>query len=75
LLVGRALADVADRSFASGSFDLVVANHLLNDLPDIAGPVSELARVLRSAGRLMILMLSSVFLRAPPSDGDPPADG
>jgi ubiquinone/menaquinone biosynthesis C-methylase UbiE len=68
------LADVADRSFASVSFDLVVANHLLNDLPDIAGPVSELARVLRPAGRLMILMLSSVFPRAPPSDGDPPAD-
>jgi ubiquinone/menaquinone biosynthesis C-methylase UbiE len=40
-------ADVADLRFDSGSFDLAVANHLFNDLPDIVGPVGELARVLR----------------------------
>jgi ubiquinone/menaquinone biosynthesis C-methylase UbiE len=43
-------ADVADLRFDSGSFDLAVANHLFNDLPDIVGPVGELARVLRPGG-------------------------
>lgn len=54
-------ADVADLPFDSNSFDLAVANHLLNDLPDIVGPVGELARVLRPDGRLVILMLHPCF--------------
>lgn len=54
-------ADVADLPFDSDSFDLAVANHLLNDLPDITGPVGELARVLRPGGRLVILMLHPCF--------------
>ena len=54
-------ADLADLPFAGASFDLVVVNHVLNDLPDIAGPVGELARVLRPGGRLVILMLHPCF--------------
>jgi SAM-dependent methyltransferase len=54
-------ADVADLPFDSASFDLALANHLFNDLPDITGPVGELARVLRPGGRLVILMLHPCF--------------
>jgi 2-polyprenyl-3-methyl-5-hydroxy-6-metoxy-1,4-benzoquinol methylase len=54
-------ADVADLPFGPGSFDLVIANHLLNDLPDITVPVSEFARVLRPGGRLVALMLHPCF--------------
>lgn len=54
-------ADVADLTFDNASFDLALANHLFNDLPDVAGPVSELARVLRPGGRLVILMLHPCF--------------
>jgi SAM-dependent methyltransferase len=54
-------ADVATLPFDGASFDLVVVNHLFNDLPDIAGPVRELARVLRPGGRLVTLMLHPCF--------------
>ena len=53
--------DVANLPFDSASFDLAVANHLFNDLPEITGPVGELARVLRPGGRLVILMLHPCF--------------
>ena len=55
------VADLAALPFAGASFDLAVVNHVLNDLPDITGPVSELARVLRPGGRLVILMLHPCF--------------
>jgi SAM-dependent methyltransferase len=54
-------ADAACLPFADTSFDVVVANHLLNDLPDVSGPVHELARVLRPGGRLVVLMLHPCF--------------
>jgi SAM-dependent methyltransferase len=38
-----------------------VANHVLNDLPDVSGPIAELARVLRPGGRLVALMLHPCF--------------
>lgn len=57
--------DAAGLPFADGSFDLVIANHVLNDLPDVAGPVSEFGRVLRPGGRLVIMMLHPCFY-----DGD-----
>ena len=52
---------VASLPFPAGTFDLALANHLLNDLPDIDGPVSELARVLKPGGRLVALMLHPCF--------------
>ena len=65
------LADVPSVSFDIGSvddlpvpdsaFDLVVCNHLVNDLFDPSKPISEFARVLRSNGRLVILMLHPCF--------------
>ena len=56
---GEGSAD--DLPFKSGSFDLVLANHLLNDLPDITEPISEFARVLKPGGRLVALMLHPCF--------------
>lgn len=52
---------VMDLPFPPDSFDLVVANHLLNDLPDVDRPVAEFARVLSPGGRLVILMLHPCF--------------
>jgi 2-polyprenyl-3-methyl-5-hydroxy-6-metoxy-1,4-benzoquinol methylase len=52
---------VGDLPFTAESFDIIVANHLLNDLPDINGPVGEFARVLRPGGRLTALMLHPCF--------------
>ena len=47
--------------YADGSFDLVLCNHLLNDLPDPSDTIRELARVLRPGGRIVILMLHPCF--------------
>lgn len=54
-------ADAAMLPFDTASFDLAIANHLFNDLPDITAPVIELARVLRPGGRLVALMLHPCF--------------
>lgn len=45
----------------SGTLDLVVCNHLVNDLPEIAGPFAEFGRVIKPGGRLVILMLHPCF--------------
>jgi ubiquinone/menaquinone biosynthesis C-methylase UbiE len=55
------VGDVAHLPFPDRMFDVVLANHLMNDLADIAGPIQEFARVLRPAGRLVILMLHPCF--------------
>ena len=53
--------DVTELSSGDESRDLIVANHLLNDLPDITSPILEFARVLRPGGRLVALMLHPCF--------------
>jgi SAM-dependent methyltransferase len=55
------VASVDELPYADDTFDLVVCNHLLNDLYDPSKPISEFARVLRSGGRLVILMLHPCF--------------
>jgi len=55
------VGDVARLPFAARMFDVVLANHLMNDLPDIAEPIQEFARVLRPTGHLVILMLHPCF--------------
>ena len=44
-----------------GTFDLVLCNHLLNDLEDPAQAIREFARVLSEEGRIVILMLHPCF--------------
>ena len=43
------------------SFDLVLCNHLVNDLQDPDQALKEFARVLRDRGRVVILMLHPCF--------------
>ena len=66
------VADVADLDDANSSYDLVLCNHLMNDLPDPRGPIVEFARVLRPGGRIVILMLHPCFYsdRASRTNGD-----
>jgi SAM-dependent methyltransferase len=55
VLGGRAeyhVADVQDLTFADGSFDAVIANHMLYHVADRRRGLAEIARVLRSGGRL-----------------------
>ena len=55
------IGSVDDLPYPDSAFDLVVCNHLVNDLFDPSKPISEFARVLRSNGRLVILMLHPCF--------------
>jgi SAM-dependent methyltransferase len=47
-----------------GQCDLVVCNHLINDLQNIAAPFREFARVTREGGHIVILMLHPCFYGA-----------
>jgi SAM-dependent methyltransferase len=55
------VADVAALPFDEAAFDLVIANHVLNDLEDPAPAVAEFARVLRPGGRTVALLLHPCF--------------
>ena len=55
------VANVDKLPYADDTFDLVVCNHLVNDLYDPSKPIGEFARVLRNDGRLIILMLHPCF--------------
>ena len=46
-------ADAADLPLGPGSFDTLVANHMLYHLPDPSAALGELARVLRPGGTLL----------------------
>ncbi len=45
--------DVQNLPFATASFDIVIANHMLYHVPDPDAAIAELARVLRPSGMLM----------------------
>ena len=49
--------------FAAGTFDLVVANHMLYHVPDLPRAAHEMARVLRPGGRLCAATNSVRHLR------------
>lgn len=57
-------ADARAIPFADASFDTVYAHRMLNDTGDVERVLREVARVLRSDGRLL------VFTRARPGEGD-----
>jgi predicted SAM-dependent methyltransferase len=46
--------DVQKLSFASGQYDLIVCNHVLEHVPDDAAALSELARILSADGLAII---------------------
>lgn len=47
-----AVLDAQGISFASNTFDAVIANHMLYHVPDLSRALSEIQRVLRPGGRL-----------------------
>ena len=61
LSVSFDVGSVDDLPYEDETFDLVVCNHLMNDLRDPSRAISEFARVLRQGGRLVILMLHPCF--------------
>lgn len=58
------LHSVNDLPIPDDHFDVVVCNHLINDLHDVSGPFREFTRVIREGGRLVILMLHPCFYGA-----------
>ena len=52
--VAARVADVQDLPFADGEFDVAIAAWMLYHVPDLDRAVSELARVLRPGGRLVV---------------------
>jgi 2-polyprenyl-3-methyl-5-hydroxy-6-metoxy-1,4-benzoquinol methylase len=61
LNIQYSIGDVNHTHFAAEQFDIVVANHLLNDLPRPDVAIMEFSRILRPGGRLAILMLHPCF--------------
>lgn len=55
------IASVDELPYQGDAFDVVVCNHLVNDLNAPSKAISEFARVLRSGGRLIVLMLHPCF--------------
>jgi ubiquinone/menaquinone biosynthesis C-methylase UbiE len=55
------IGSVGKLPYTDDAFDLVVCNHLLNDLYDPSIAIDEFARVLARNGRLIILMLHPCF--------------
>jgi SAM-dependent methyltransferase len=53
--VAAEVADVQNLPFADGSFDVAVAAWMLYHVPDLEGGIAELARVIRSGGRLVAI--------------------
>jgi 2-polyprenyl-3-methyl-5-hydroxy-6-metoxy-1,4-benzoquinol methylase len=55
------VGSVSALPYDPGTFDLVLCNHLLNDLEHPAQAIREFARVLTEEGRIVILMLHPCF--------------
>ena len=61
--VDARVGDVQALSFRDGGFDCAVANWMLYHVPDVDRALAELARVLRSEGRLVAATVSVDHLR------------
>lgn len=68
------LGDVARLPLETGAFDLVVANHVLNDVSDVGEPIREFVRVLNARGRLVFLVLHPCFSSPADHGSEPAAD-
>jgi ubiquinone/menaquinone biosynthesis C-methylase UbiE len=56
-------ADAQSIPFPGASFDAVIANHMLYHVPDLAGGLAEIARVLRRGGRLYAATNGAAHMR------------
>jgi 2-polyprenyl-3-methyl-5-hydroxy-6-metoxy-1,4-benzoquinol methylase len=54
-------SSVDELPYADNKFDLVVCNHLFNDLYDPSRPIREFSRILCIGGRVIVLMLHPCF--------------
>jgi SAM-dependent methyltransferase len=61
-VVGR-VSDVQALPFPAGTFDVVIANHMLYHVPDPARAVAELARVVTPGGLLVVATTGRAHLR------------
>ena len=69
-----AIADVQELPFADGSFDPVIANHMLFHVPDRPRAFAEIARVLRAGGQFRATAIGLEHLQrlrvlVPPQQG------
>jgi ubiquinone/menaquinone biosynthesis C-methylase UbiE len=55
------VADVTSLPFANDSFDGITCGYVLEHVPDPAAGLSELARVLRRGGRMLLLTTEDNF--------------
>lgn len=55
------VGDVSSLPYDPGTFDLVLCNHLLNDLEHPSQAIKEFSRVLSPQGRIVIMMLHPCF--------------
>lgn len=58
------IASVADLPLTDSTFDVVVCNHIINDLERPEPAFQEFARVLAPGGRLVVMMLHPCFYSA-----------
>jgi SAM-dependent methyltransferase len=56
--------DVQEIPYEDGTFDVVIANHMLYHVPDIERALEEIARVLRADGRLVAATNGKEHMRA-----------
>jgi 2-polyprenyl-3-methyl-5-hydroxy-6-metoxy-1,4-benzoquinol methylase len=61
LIIDHRVADLAQIPDLDESYNLIVCNHVMADLEDPSRPVSEMARVLKPGGRLIVMMLHPCF--------------
>jgi 2-polyprenyl-3-methyl-5-hydroxy-6-metoxy-1,4-benzoquinol methylase len=61
LAISFDVGSVDELPYKDDTFDLILCNHLLNDLEDPAPAIIEFARVLRDDGRVVIMMLHPCF--------------
>jgi ubiquinone/menaquinone biosynthesis C-methylase UbiE len=54
-------ADVTNLPFADGTFDCITCGYVLEHVPDPAHGLSEMARVLRKGGRMLLLATEDNF--------------
>lgn len=58
------VANLADLPAPDGRYDVVVLNHVAQDIPNLAPVFAELSRVTKTGGRVVLMMLHPCFYSA-----------